>query len=450
MTESAVSSLDRPTITRHRTRKALVGGVPIGGGAPIVVQSMTNTDTADIPATVLQVKALADAGSELVRITVNTAEAAAAVPEIRQRLDTLGCDVPLIGDFHYNGHKLLSNFPDCARALAKYRINPGNVGKGSRHDAQFAVMIERAIDYGKPVRVGVNWGSLDQDLLSSLMDENAKSPNPLDAAHMMREALVTSAIRSAQFAESLGLPRDRIILSCKVSSVQDLIAVYTELARRCDYPLHLGLTEAGMGSKGIVASTAALAVLLQQGIGDTIRISLTPEPNGDRTREVVVAQEILQTMGLRSFSPLVSACPGCGRTTSVVFQDLADKIQTYLRAQMPHWRTRYPGVENMTVAVMGCVVNGPGESKMANVGISLPGTGEIPVAPVYVDGQKTVTLKGDDIAEASEPIVADYVRATYGGETPAAHLRPARKSIAIRQAHSVAERSPPPGIDLSS
>jgi (E)-4-hydroxy-3-methylbut-2-enyl-diphosphate synthase len=450
MTESAVSSLDRPTITRHRTRKALVGGVPIGGGAPIVVQSMTNTDTADIPATVLQVKALADAGSELVRITVNTAEAAAAVPEIRQRLDTLGCDVPLIGDFHYNGHKLLSNFPDCARALAKYRINPGNVGKGSRHDAQFAVMIERAIDYGKPVRVGVNWGSLDQDLLSSLMDENAKSPNPLDAAHMMREALVTSAIRSAQFAESLGLPRDRIILSCKVSSVQDLIAVYTELARRCDYPLHLGLTEAGMGSKGIVASTAALAVLLQQGIGDTIRISLTPEPNGDRTREVVVAQEILQTMGLRSFSPLVSACPGCGRTTSVVFQDLADKIQTYLRAQMPHWRTRYPGVENMTVAVMGCVVNGPGESKMANVGISLPGTGEIPVAPVYVDGQKTVTLKGDDIAEAFEQIVADYVRATYGGETPAAHLRPERKSIAIRQAHSVAERSPPPGIDLSS
>jgi len=438
------------THPRRKTIAVKVGRVTVGGSAPIVVQSMTNTDTADIEGTAQQIKALARAGSELVRITVNTAEAAAAVPEIRQRLDTLGCDVPLIGDFHYNGHKLLSNFPDCARALAKYRINPGNVGKGSRHDAQFAVMIERAIDYGKPVRVGVNWGSLDQDLLSSLMDENAKSPNPLDAAHMMREALVTSAIRSAQFAESLGLPRDRIILSCKVSSVQDLIAVYTELARRCDYPLHLGLTEAGMGSKGIVASTAALAVLLQQGIGDTIRISLTPEPNGDRTREVVVAQEILQTMGLRSFSPLVSACPGCGRTTSVVFQDLADKIQTYLRAQMPHWRTRYPGVENMTVAVMGCVVNGPGESKMANVGISLPGTGEIPVAPVYVDGQKTVTLKGDDIAEAFEQIVADYVRATYGGETPAAHLRPERKSIAIRQAHSVAERSPPPGIDLSS
>ena len=447
MAESEMSSPNRAAITRRRTRKALVGGVPIGGGSPIVVQSMTNTDTADVSATVLQVKALADAGSELVRIAVNTAEAAAAVPEIRQRLDALGCHVPLIGDFHFNGHKLLSNFPDCARTLAKYRINPGNVGKGSRHDPQFAVMIERAIDYGKPVRIGVNWGSLDQDLLTSLMDENAKSANPLDAAHMMREALVTSAIRSAQFAESLGLPGDRIVLACKVSNVQDLIAVYTELARRCDYPLHLGLTEAGMGSKGIVASTAALAVLLQQGIGDTIRVSLTPEPNGDRTREVIVAQEILQTMGLRSFSPLVSACPGCGRTTSAFFQDLADKIQTYLRAQMPQWRKRYPGVENMTVAVMGCVVNGPGESKMANVGISLPGTGEIPVAPVFVDGQKTVTLKGDDIAEEFEQIVADYVRATYGGEPPAAHLRPERKSIAIRQAH---EASRPPGYDLNS
>jgi len=447
MAESEMSSPNRAAITRRRTRKALVGGVPIGGGSPIVVQSMTNTDTADVSATVLQVKALADAGSELVRIAVNTAESAAAVPEIRQRLDALGCHVPLIGDFHFNGHKLLSNFPDCARALAKYRINPGNVGKGTRHDPQFAVMIERAIDYGKPVRIGVNWGSLDQDLLTSLMDENAKSANPLDAAHMMREALVTSAIRSAQFAESLGLPGDRIVLACKVSNVQDLIAVYTELARRCDYPLHLGLTEAGMGSKGIVASTAALAVLLQQGIGDTIRVSLTPEPNGDRTREVIVAQEILQTMGLRSFSPLVSACPGCGRTTSAFFQDLADKIQTYLRAQMPQWRKRYPGVENMTVAVMGCVVNGPGESKMANVGISLPGTGEIPVAPVYVDGQKTVTLKGDDIAEEFEQIVADYVRATYGGEPPAAHLRPERKSIAIRQAH---QASRPPGYDLNS
>ena len=450
MAESAMSTPNLSAITRQRTRKALVGGVTIGGGSPIVVQSMTNTDTADVSATVLQVKALADAGSELVRIAVNTVEAAAAVPEIRQRLDALGCHVPLIGDFHFNGHKLLSNFPDCARTLAKYRINPGNVGKGSRHDPQFAVMIERAIDFGKPVRIGVNWGSLDQDLLASLMDENAKSVNPLDAAHMMREALVTSAIRSAQFAESLGLPGDRIILACKVSNVQDLIAVYTELARRCDYPLHLGLTEAGMGSKGIVASTAALAVLLQQGIGDTIRVSLTPEPNGDRTREVVVAQEILQTMGLRAFSPLVSACPGCGRTTSAFFQDLADNIQTYLRAQMPSWRKRYPGVENMTVAVMGCVVNGPGESKMANVGISLPGTGEIPVAPVYVDGQKTVTLKGDAIAEEFEQIVADYVRATYGGETPAAHLRPERKSIAIRQALPMSNRPSSAGFDLDS
>src|SRR4029079_14438719 len=315
MAESEMSSPNRAAITRHRTRKALVGGIPIGGGSPIVVQSMTNPDTADVSATVLPVKALADAGSELVRIAVNTAEAAAAVPEIRQRLDALGCHVPLVGDFHFNGHKLLSNFPDCARTLAKYRINPGNVGKGSRHDPQFAVMIERAIDYGKPVRIGVNWGSLDQDLLTSLMDENARSPNPLDAAHMMREALVTSAIRSAQFAEALGLPGDRIILACKVSNVQDLIAFYTELSRRCDYPLHLGLTEAGMGSKGIVASTAAIAVLLQEGIGATTGGSLQPEPRGDRTREVIVAQEILQTIGLRSFTPMVVACPGCGRTT---------------------------------------------------------------------------------------------------------------------------------------
>ncbi len=429
-----MNALNRPPITRNRTRAALVGGIQIGGGAPIVVQSMTNTDTADIPGTVLQVKALAEAGSELVRIAVNTAEAAAAVPAIREKLDAAGCKVPLIGDFHFNGHKLLSNFPECAQALAKYRINPGNVGKGTRHDPQFAVMIERAIDFGKPVRIGVNWGSLDQDLLSSLMDENARSANPLDAAHVMREALVCSAVRSAQFAEALGLPGDRIILACKVSNVQDLIAVYTELAQRCDYPLHLGLTEAGMGSKGIVASTAALAVLLQQGIGDTIRISLTPEPNGDRTREVIVAQEILQTMGLRSFSPLVSACPGCGRTTSAFFQELADKIQSYLRAQMPLWRKHYHGVENMTVAVMGCVVNGPGESKMANIGISLPGTGEVPVAPVFVDGQKTVTLKGDRIAEEFEQIVFDYVRATYGGEPAAAHLRPERKWIGLRQA----------------
>jgi (E)-4-hydroxy-3-methylbut-2-enyl-diphosphate synthase len=434
MADRAIPSSEPTTMTRRAARQVLVGGIAIGGGAPIVVQSMTNTDTANVPATVAQVKALADAGSELVRITVNTAEAAAAVPAIREALDALGCDVPLIGDFHYNGHKLLSNFPDCARALAKYRINPGNVGTGTRRDPQFAVMIERAIDHGKPVRIGVNWGSLDQDLLASLMDENAKAARPQSAAHIVREALVTSAIRSAQFAESIGMPANGIILACKVSNVQDLIAVYTELARRCDYPLHLGLTEAGMGSKGIVASTAALAVLLQQGIGDTIRISLTPEPNGDRTREVVVAQEILQTMGLRSFSPLVSACPGCGRTTSVVFQELAESIQTYLRAHMPQWRERYPGVEEMTVAVMGCVVNGPGESKMANIGISLPGTGEIPVAPVYVDGQKTVTLKGERIAQEFEQIVADYVRATYGGEPAAAHLLPARKSIAIRDA----------------
>ncbi|MEJ7669295.1 MAG: flavodoxin-dependent (E)-4-hydroxy-3-methylbut-2-enyl-diphosphate synthase [Casimicrobiaceae bacterium] len=427
-----MSSFNRAPIIRHRTRTALVGGVQIGGGAPIVVQSMTNTDTADVAATVAQVKALADAGSELVRITVNTAEAAAAVPVIRERLDALACAVPLIGDFHFNGHKLLSNFPDCARALAKYRINPGNVGRGSKHDPQFAMIIEKAIEFGKPVRIGVNWGSLDQDLLSSLMDENAMSGSPLDATNVMREALVTSAVRSGQLAEALGLPNDRIILACKVSNVQDLIAVYTELARRCDYPLHLGLTEAGMGSKGIVASTAALAVLLQQGIGDTIRISLTPEPNGDRTREVIVAQEILQTMGLRSFSPLVSACPGCGRTTSAFFQELADQIQIYLRAQVPVWRWRYPGVENMTVAVMGCVVNGPGESKMANIGISLPGTGEVPVAPVYVDGQKTVTLKGEAIGAEFQQIIADYVRATYGGEPPAPHLRPSRKMISIK------------------
>jgi (E)-4-hydroxy-3-methylbut-2-enyl-diphosphate synthase len=427
-----MTALQLPPIIRHRTRTALVGGIAIGGGAPIVVQSMTNTDTADVAATVAQVKALAEAGSELVRVTVNTAEAAAAVPLIRERLDAMRCTVPLIGDFHFNGHKLLTNHPDCARALAKYRINPGNVGKGSKHDPQFAVMIEKAIEFGKPVRIGVNWGSLDQDLLARLMDENARSANPLDAAHVMREALVTSAIGSAQRAEEIGLPGDRILLACKVSDVQDLIAVYTELARRCDYPLHLGLTEAGMGSKGIVASTAALAVLLQQGIGDTIRISLTPEPNGDRTREVLVAQEILQTMGLRSFAPLVTACPGCGRTASPFFQELADKIQTYLRAEMPQWRNRYPGVETMSVAVMGCVVNGPGESKMANVGISLPGTGEIPVAPVYVDGHKTVTLKGVGIAEEFQQIVADYVRATYGGEPPSAHLKPEKKSIQLK------------------
>ncbi len=420
------------TIVRHRTRQASVAGIAVGGSAPIVVQSMTNTDTADVAATVTQVRALATAGSELVRITVNSAEAAAAVADIRDRLDAAGCTVPLIGDFHFNGHKLLTAYPGCAQALAKYRINPGNVGKGSKRDPQFAIMIEQALKWNKPVRIGVNWGSLDADLLARLMDENARSPQPQDAAHVMREALVTSAVGSAKRAEELGLPAERIILSCKVSGVQDLIAVYTELARRCDYPLHLGLTEAGMGSKGIVASTAAMGVLLQQGIGDTIRVSLTPEPNGDRTREVIVAQEILQTMGLRSFTPQVTACPGCGRTTSTVFQELAQKIESYLREQMPVWRARYAGVETMNVAVMGCVVNGPGESKMANVGISLPGTGETPVAPVYVDGEKTVTLRGERIAEEFQAIVEDYVRATYGGEPPASHLKPDRKSLALK------------------
>jgi (E)-4-hydroxy-3-methylbut-2-enyl-diphosphate synthase len=427
-----MSNAEPTAIARRSTRTVRVGGIAVGGGTPIVVQSMTNTDTADVAATVEQVRALAEAGSELVRVTVNTAAAAAAVPAIREQLDQRGCNVPLIGDFHYNGHKLLTEHQGCARALAKYRINPGNVGKGSKHDSQFAIMIEQALRWAKPVRIGVNWGSLDQDLLARLMDENAKAVQPQDAAHVLREALVVSALESARRAEELGLAGDRIILSCKVSGVQDLVAVYTELARRCDYPLHLGLTEAGMGSKGIVASTAALAVLLQQGIGDTIRVSLTPEPGGERTREVIVAQEILQTMGLRSFAPLVAACPGCGRTTSSFFQELADKIQTYLRAQMPSWRARYPGVESMTVAVMGCVVNGPGESKMANVGISLPGTGEVPVAPVYVDGEKTVTLKGERIAEEFQQIVADYVRATYGGEPPAAHLKPEKKSIGVK------------------
>jgi (E)-4-hydroxy-3-methylbut-2-enyl-diphosphate synthase len=417
---------------RHRTRAALVGGVTIGGGAPIVVQSMTNTDTADVAATVAQVMALADAGSELVRVTVNTREAAAAVAAIRERLDARHCTVPLIGDFHFNGHKLLAEYSECAQALAKYRINPGNVGTGSKRDPQFATMIEQALRWGKPVRIGVNWGSLDQDLLSRLMDENASAAQPQDAAQVMREALVVSAVEGAHRAEALGLPGDRIVLSCKVSDVQDLIAVYTELARRCDYPLHLGLTEAGMGSKGIVASTAAMAVLLQQGIGDTIRVSLTPEPGGDRRREVIVAQELLQTMGLRPFAPLVTACPGCGRTTSSFFQELADKVQAYLRAEMPVWRARYPGVESMTVAVMGCVVNGPGESKMANIGISLPGTGEVPVAPVYVDGEKTVTLKGERVAEEFQQIIAAYVRATYGGEPSELPLEGAKKTINIK------------------
>jgi (E)-4-hydroxy-3-methylbut-2-enyl-diphosphate synthase len=424
--------MPHPHIPRRASRQVDIAGIKVGGGAPIVVQSMTNTDTANVAATVAQVKALADAGSELVRVTVNSAEAASAVGTIRAQLDALGCHVPLVGDFHFNGHKLLTDYPDCARALAKYRINPGNVGKGSKRDPQFVVMIEKAIQYEKPVRIGVNWGSLDADLLARLMDENAQRPEPLPADAVMREALITSAIGSAERAEELGLPGNRIILSCKVSNVQDLVAVYTDLGRRCDYPLHLGLTEAGMGSKGIVASTAAMAVLLQQGIGDTIRVSLTPEPDGDRTREVIVAQEILQTMGMRSFTPMVIACPGCGRTTSTYFQSLAEQIQSYLRASMPGWRLRYPGVENMEVAVMGCVVNGPGESKLANVGISLPGTGETPVAPVFVDGVKTVTLKGDAIAQEFQALVHDYVRATYGGEEPAAHLKPDRKTIAVK------------------
>jgi (E)-4-hydroxy-3-methylbut-2-enyl-diphosphate synthase len=400
-------------IARRSARQANVAGILIGGGAPIVVQSMTNTDTADAAATAAQVAELARAGSEIVRITVNSPEAAAQVPAIRDRLIGMGVSVPLVGDFHFNGHKLLSQFPACAQALDKYRINPGNVGRGAKRDEQFAILIELACRYGKPVRIGVNWGSLDQELLARLMDENAARTRPLDATAVMREALVTSALESAQRAEGLGLPRDRIVLSCKVSGVQDLIRVYRDLAARCDYPLHLGLTEAGMGSKGIVASTAAMAVLLQEGIGDTIRVSLTPEPRGDRTREVVVAQEILQTLGLRSFAPMVVACPGCGRTTSTTFQELADSIQSWLRAQMPVWKLTHPGVERMTVAVMGCVVNGPGESRHANIGISLPGSGETPVAPVYVDGVKTVTLKGAAIAEEFQQIVSDYVASRY-------------------------------------
>ena len=389
--------------------------VTVGGDAPVVVQSMTNTDTADAIATAIQVQGLAQAGSELVRITVNSPEAAREVAAIRNQLDRMNCDVPLIGDFHFNGHKLLTEFPDCAQALSKYRINPGNVGRGAKRDHQFGAMIEIACRYDKPVRIGVNWGSLDQELLARLMDENAKRAEPWDAQAVMREALVTSAIESAQLAEKWGQPGNRITLSAKVSSVQDLITVYRALSARCDYPLHLGLTEAGMGSKGIVASTAAIAVLLQEGIGDTIRVSLTPEPNGDRRQEVIVAQEILQSMGLRAFAPMVVACPGCGRTTSTFFQELAAKIQGYLRDQMVDWKKTYPGVENMTVAVMGCVVNGPGESKHADIGISLPGTGEQPVAPVFIDGQRNVTLKGERIAEEFQDIVARYVHQRFGG-----------------------------------
>jgi (E)-4-hydroxy-3-methylbut-2-enyl-diphosphate synthase len=402
-----------PLPVRRPSVGVRVGKVTVGGCAPIVVQSMTNTDTADVESTFRQVKELARAGSEIVRVTVNTDEAAAAVPHIRDRLLAAGVDVPLVGDFHFNGHKLLKTHPACAEALAKYRINPGNVGRGSKRDPQFAEMIETACRHGKPVRIGVNWGSLDQVLLTRMMDENSRSARPKDTLEVLREATVVSALDSAARAEELGLPHDAIVISTKVSGVQDLIAIYRSLAARCDYPLHLGLTEAGMGSKGIVASTAALAVLLQEGIGDTIRISLTPEPGGDRTREVIVAQEILQCMGLRAFTPMVIACPGCGRTTSTYFQELAQRIQGYIRERMPEWKKRHAGVEDMTVAVMGCVVNGPGESRHASIGISLPGTGERPVAPVYEDGEKTVTLKGEHIAEDFQQLVERYVERRY-------------------------------------
>ncbi|EKS37340.1 flavodoxin-dependent (E)-4-hydroxy-3-methylbut-2-enyl-diphosphate synthase [Afipia broomeae] len=400
---------------RHRTVQVTVGNVKVGGGAPIVVQSMTNTDTADIEGTVKQVAALARAGSEMVRITVDRDEAAAAVPHIREKLDKLGIDVPLIGDFHYIGHKLLADHPACAAALSKYRINPGNVGFKNKRDTQFTDIVEMALKHGKTIRIGANWGSLDQELLTKLMEENAKSPDPIDARAVTREAMVQSALLSAARAEEIGLPKNRMILSAKVSNVQDLIAVYRELAARSDYAIHLGLTEAGMGSKGIVASSAALGILLQDGIGDTIRVSLTPEPGGDRTIEVKVAQEILQTMGFRTFVPLVAACPGCGRTTSTVFQELARDIQAFIRDEMPNWKTRYPGVEELNVAVMGCIVNGPGESKHANIGISLPGTGETPAAPVFVDGQKFRTLRGPTIAADFKALVIDYIDQRYGG-----------------------------------
>ncbi len=409
-----MSSPMQEGIQRRHSRPVQVGSLRIGGDAPIVVQSMTNTDTADFEATLQQIQALAQAGSELVRVTVNTAEAARQVPALRQALDRAGYAVPLVGDFHFNGHKLLSEFPECARALAKYRINPGNVGRGSRRDEQFARLIELARTHDKPIRIGVNWGSLDPQVMARFMDENARLAEPHPVSRVMRQALVASALESAAQAVAWGLAPERIVLSCKVSGVQDLIAVYRDLARRCDYPLHLGLTEAGLGSKGIVASTAALAVLLQEGIGDTLRVSLTPEPGGDRTLEVRVAQEILQSQGLRAFVPQVTACPGCGRTTSTYFQSLAQQIEAYLRRQMPLWRDRYPGVEHLQVAVMGCVVNGPGESKLADIGISLPGSGERPVAPVYVDGEKTVTLKGERIAEEFQALVETYVARRYG------------------------------------
>jgi (E)-4-hydroxy-3-methylbut-2-enyl-diphosphate synthase len=414
---------------RRASRCVRVGPVAIGGDAPIVVQSMTNTDTVDLAATVQQVAELARAGSEIVRVTVNNSEAAAQVPRIRERLDRMGVTVPLVGDFHFNGHRLLTQHPACAEALAKLRINPGNVGRGAKRDDQFATMIEFACKYGKPVRIGVNWGSLDPDLLARMMDANARLDEPAESSVVTRQALVASALESARQAEAWGLARDRVVLSCKVSGVQDLIAVYRELAGQSDHALHLGLTEAGMGSKGIVASASAMAVLLQEGIGDTIRVSLTPEPGGDRTREVIVAQELLQTMGLRAFAPLVIACPGCGRTTSTYFQELADRIQGYLREQMPVWRERYRGVEHMHVAVMGCVVNGPGESKHANIGISLPGSGETPVAPVYVDGVKTVTLKGDNIAGEFQRMVEQYVVDHYS-ESPAAAVKRQEQGIA--------------------
>lgn len=398
---------------RRTTRQVAIGPVQVGGGAPVVVQSMTNTDTADHVSTAIQIAQLARAGSELVRITVNNEESARAVPKIVEQLDKMGVSVPIIGDFHYNGHKLLTDNPACAELLAKYRINPGNVGAGAKHDVQFGQIVELACKYDKPVRIGVNWGSLDQSVLARMMDENSRRAQPWDVSAVMREALVVSALESAQMAEKVGLAAERIILSCKVSSVQDLVATYRELARRCDYALHLGLTEAGMGSKGIVASTAALAVLLQEGIGDTIRVSLTPEPGQSRTQEVVVAQEILQSMGLRAFTPMVTACPGCGRTTSTFFQELAQSVQNYVRENMPAWRERYDGVENLTLAVMGCVVNGPGESKHANIGISLPGTGESPAAPVFIDGQKVHTLRGDNIAAEFHAILDNYVATKY-------------------------------------
>jgi (E)-4-hydroxy-3-methylbut-2-enyl-diphosphate synthase len=423
MTQSCLPVAPAAPLPRRSRQARIAWGarvVTVGGDAPVRVQSMTNTDTQDAIGTAIQVKELAIAGSELVRITVNTPEAAAQVPYIREQLDRMGIDVPLIGDFHYNGHRLLTDYPDCAQALSKYRINPGNVGKGDKHDRQFAQMVEAALRWNKPVRIGVNWGSLDQELLAQLMDENSRRADPFDAKSVMYEALVSSAIGSAQRAQELGMAPEQILLSCKVSGVQDLIAVYRELARRCDYPLHLGLTEAGMGTKGTVASSIALGILLQEGIGDTIRVSLTPQPGESRTQEVVIASEILQALGMRSFVPSVTACPGCGRTTSTTFQELAKQIDDYLRAQMPVWRSKYPGVEKMKVAVMGCIVNGPGESKHADIGISLPGTGEAPAAPVFIDGRKALTLRGDNIAAEFHQIVENYIEQRFGHETASA------------------------------